>query len=332
MILPPPDASTRQPPPQPPVASPRRAGLRLAWFIAVLAIVNVLYRGVHLTGLSQSAALYVGVPAALAIALAMSPAAKSAQGSAVKGSVLATLIAGVVLPEGLLCLLFALPIILFVAVVVGAGVDAGRRRNLSRRRSMALVGAPLLVLSLEGVIGSPFDAHDSVVASVVVDATPGEVADALARPPVFDAELPVFLRLGFNRPVAAHGSGLAVGDARRIDFTGGTHDDHPLRLFGGTGRRSVHHHAHLELRIVESTPGRVVFAIEQDTTMLARWVDLERSVVTWRGLADGRTQVTWRLEYERLIFPTLYFAPLQRYGMSEAAGYLLHVVVVAGAS
>lgn len=100
-------------------------------------------------------------------------------------------------------------------------------------------------------------------------------------------------------------------------------------LFGLTGERSVDHHSHMHLTVVESTEGRLVFSIDHDTTMLARWVDLERAVVTWEPIDDHHTRVTWRLEYRRLLYPTLYFAPLQRFGMSEAADYLLDSIVVA---
>jgi hypothetical protein len=71
-----------------------------------------------------------------------------------------------------------------------------------------------------------------------------------------------------------------------------------------------------------------VFSIDDDTTMLSRWVDLERAVVTWEPVDDHHTRVTWRLEYRRLLSPTLYFAPLQRFGMGEAADYLLDSIVV----
>jgi hypothetical protein len=139
--------------------------------------------------------------------------------------------------------------------------------------------------------------------------------------------MPPFLSLGFNRPVSATGAGVAVGDKRMIEFTGGTHDDHPLRLFGLTGERSVDHHSHMHLTVVESTPGRVVFRIDQDTTMLARWADLQRAVVTWKPAGERSTRLTWRLEYERLLYPTAYFGPLQRFGMGQAASYLIDGVV-----
>ncbi|MFN0025875.1 MAG: hypothetical protein ACKV2O_01645 [Acidimicrobiales bacterium] len=188
---------------------------------------------------------------------------------------------------------------------------------------------PLMLFSLEGVVGSPFEARDAVESSVVLNASATEVIAALGTTPRFHGALPTFPTIGFNRPVSATGSGTAPGDERRIIFNGGTHDDHPLRLFGLTDERSVDHHSHMRLIVAESTEDRLVFSVEEDTTMLARWADLDRAVVTWEPIDEHRTRVTWRLEYRRLLSPTLYFAPLQRFGMGEAADYLLEQVVVA---
>ena len=310
------------------------AQLQLAGFIIVLAICNVAYRLIYASGVEQSAALYIGVPALLAVGLALLPRSQSATGMIFKGSMIAVLLACVLLPEGLLCLLFAVPLVLLVGAIVGTAIDAGRRRNRRQGPTLMFVGLPLLLLSFEGIVGSPFDNHDAVEASITVEADAAAVARALASTPQFDRELPVFLTIGFNRPTSATGAGLAVGDQRTIEFAGGTHDDHPLRLFGLTGQRSVDHHAQMHLSVVESNiradHGRVVFDIEHDATMLSRWLDLDRAVVTWQEIAAGRTRVTWRLEYRRLLYPTFYFGPLQRFGMSEAAGYLLEAVVVDG--
>jgi hypothetical protein len=263
----------------------------------------------------------------LAVGLALLPRSRSATGGLLKGAALATLLAGIVLPEGLICLLFAFPLVAAVAVIVGATVDASRRHRRRQGPTLMAVSFPLLLLSLEGVVGSPFDTRDSATASITVAASPAEVAQALATPPRFTTDPPGLLGLGFNRPVGATGSGLDVGDHRTIDFTGGTHDDHPLRLFGLTGHRSVDHHAQMHLTVVESRPGRVVFAVEHDGTMLARWVRLDRAVVTWEAVDATTTRVAWRFDYERLLFPTAYFGPLQHYGMDQAAGYLLDAVV-----
>lgn len=300
---------------------------RLIGFIIVLALVNVAYRLIYATGVQQTAALFIGLPALLAIGLLFVPRSNSAIGMVFKGSLLATLLACVVLPEGLLCILFVLPLLFIVAVLVGGSIDLARQWRRRQGPTLMAVSLPLLILSLEGLAGSPFDPHDSVTANVTVDASSAEVAEALASTARFDAELPLFLRMGFNRPVASTGSGVQPGDQRTIEFTGGTHDDHPLRLFGMTGERGVDHRSNMHLTVEESGPGHVVFSIDHDTTMLARWADLERAVITWEAIDDTTTRVSWRLDYERFLYPTAYFAPLYSYGMDQAAGYLLDAIV-----
>jgi hypothetical protein len=301
---------------------------RLIGFIVVLAVVNIAYRLVYLTGFSQTAALYVGVPALLAIGLALLPRSQGATLALFKGSSLATLLACVILPEGVLCILFAYPLVASIACIVGGAIDLTRIRRQREGPTLMAISLPLVLLSLEGVAGTPFDSRDHATSSITVDASPDQVAAALASTPRFRSGLPLFLTIGFNRPVAATGSGLAVGDRRTVEFSGGNHDDHPLRLFGLTGERSVHHHSQMHLTVVESSPGRAVFNVDHDGTMLARWADLDRAVVSWRPAGEGATRVSWRLEYQRLLFPTVYFGPLQRFGMDRAADYLLESVVV----
>jgi hypothetical protein len=304
-----------------------RAQKQLIGFIVVLAAVNVAYRLVYASGAAHTAALYVGVPTLLAIGLALLPRSRSATGMLLKGSTLALLIACVILPEGLLCLLFVVPLVGLVAVIVGGAIDWTRHRKRREGPTLMVVSLPLLLLSMEGLAGTPFDSHDTATASITIHATSANVEAALAATPSFETHLPPFLRVGFNRPVAATGAGLDIGDERMIEFTGGTHHDHPLRLFGLTGERSVNHHSHMHLTVIRSEPCRLVFRVDQDTTMLARWANLERAVVTWERTDEATTRVSWRLEYERLIYPTAYFAPLQRFGMAQAAGYLLDAVV-----
>lgn len=298
-------------------------------FIVVLAVVNIAYRLVYATGASRTAALYVGIPTLLAIGLVLTPRRKSATGMLLKGSTLALLVACVILPEGLLCLLFVVPLVALISVIVGGSIDFARRHRRGQGPTLMVVTLPLLLMSMEGVAGTPFDPYDTASATVTVTATPAQVAAALAAPPKFATPLPMFLTVGFNRPVGSTGSGLAVGDTRMIEFTGGTHDDHPLRLFGLGGHRSVDHHAEMHLRVVESGPGRAVFRVDHDGTMLGRWVRLDQAVITWEPVGGGRTRVTWTLEYERLLYPTAYFAPLQRFGMDRAASYLLDAAVEA---
>lgn len=296
-------------------------------FILLLTFANIIYRFIYAAGYEKTSLLYIGLPAILIIGLTTLPRSKSAVGMLIKGSTLAMLVACVILPEGLVCLLFAVPLVSLIALLIGGPIDLARRFDKPQDPTLMVISLPLLILSLEGVVGSPFDTSDIVTASITVNAPLTAVARALAKPPDFNTDLPPFLKVGFNRPVSATGSGIDVGDRRTIDFTGGTHDDHPLRLFGITGERSVDHHSEMRLAVVDSQPGRVVFSINHDMTMLSRWADLKRAVVTWEAINATTTRVSWTLAYERLLFPTAYFAPLQRYGMDQAARYLLETVI-----
>jgi hypothetical protein len=184
-------------------------------------------------------------------------------------------------------------------------------------------------MSMEGLVGTPFATEDAGAATRVVAMSPEEVRSALAAEPTYGAvPIPWLLRLGFNQPIGAHGGGLAIGDERVIHFTGGNHDDHPLRLFGVTGTRSVEHHSLERLRVTATDDRRVEFAVVEDTTMTVRWAALERSIVTWEPVDGTHTRVTWRLEYRRLLHPAFYFAPLQRAAASQASGYLLDSLLV----
>src|SRR4051794_2216257 len=143
--------------PAPRDSGARGAQLRLIAFVVALAGAGIAYRLVYTTGAYRSAALYVGVPAVLAIGITFVPSRGSATATVLKGSLLAILIAGVVLPEGLICLALATPFVLGVATVVGVAVDVTRERGGTRRTGLLIVGLPLLLLSGEGVVGSPFD-------------------------------------------------------------------------------------------------------------------------------------------------------------------------------
>ena len=313
-----------------PASTARRT---LIGFIIVFAIASVLYRVVYATGVQQTAALYVGIPAVLAIGLTFVGTEGSALGMLLKGSMIALLLAGIVLPEGLICILFAAPLVALVAVIVGGTIDAFRRwskNSGSESTARAAIALPLLLMSFEGLIGTPFDTNDAASAERVVAMSPDEVRAALAEPPAFDPdELPRFLKLGFNRPIGGEGEGLEPGDERVIHFTGGNHDDHPMRLFGITGERSVHHHSMQRLRITSAPAGtnRVEFAMVEDTTMTIRWAALKRAVVTWQPVDATHTRVTWRLEYERLLHPAFYFGPMERFAAGEASGYLIDSLI-----
>jgi hypothetical protein len=302
--------------------SPSAAQWAIITITLALAIGGLFYRFSQGSELHQSAAFFIGIPTILAITLAMTPRAKSATGIIVKGITLALLLSGIVFYEGFICILMAAPLFYLVGIVIGVPIDRVRKRRKSEGRVYSIIGLGLLLLSAEGVTpATSFSQRERVEVVKTIDASVDEVTAALASTPEFEVDLPFYLKLGFPRPVAAHGSGLEVGDTRTIVF--GT--ESPMEPMGGD-----HHHlvsgeggGTLELVIVRSRPGRVVFKAVHDRTAFTHWIGWGRSIVEWHAIDENTTEVSWTMSFRRKLSPAWYFGPWQRYAAKRAAGYLI---------
>ncbi|HYC90468.1 MAG TPA: SRPBCC family protein [Thermoanaerobaculia bacterium] len=283
-----------------------RAQWALAALILALAVGGVLYRLLVMKKLEQTAALFIGLPAVLAIILAMTPRAGSATGTIIKGLTIALLMSGPILGEGFICIVMAAPLFYLVGIIIGLVIDRARRREGSSVLR-AVILLPLLAMSIEGVTPAlTFATREEVTAVRIVEATPEEVERALAQTPRFERELPSFLRLKFPRPERTAGAGLEPGAMRVVRFAGGE---------GKPGD--------LMLRVAERGPSSVTFEAVSDTSHIAHWLTWRSSHVTWRPLDARRTEVTWSIVYDRELDPAWYFGPWERYATRLAAGVLI---------
>jgi len=255
--------------------------------------------------LGHSAAMFLGIPAILAIVLALAPNPKSITGGILKGITLALLILAPLLGEGYVCILFASPLFYLVGAAVGIIVDTFRRK---RNATLGCVALVLLPMTLEGV--SPqlsFNRVQIVEVTRVVDAPADAVERQLALTPDVGTTLPAALRIGFPRPLQASGEGLEIGAQRRIHFAG-AEGDPP---------------GDLVMRVASRKPGFVRFETSSDTTKLTQWIAWDSSDVQWTAVDGGHTRVTWRIQFERKLDPVWYFAPIEQAFVHQAAAYLI---------
>lgn len=277
----------------------------LVIFILALVFVRVGYSLLSEAGLRQSAALFIGLPAALAILISLTPRPRSVTGMILKGLTIVLFMSGILLLEGLVCIIMAAPLFYGVGIAIGLAVDF-----VNEKGPRTFILLPILLMSLEGTSEAlSFNRHETVTVQQRVSASSEEIEDALAREPDFDEALPPFLQLGFPRPVYAHGSGLQPGDLRTIGFA--------------VGRQGPYE---MVLEVVESRPGFAEFRVVRDDTPVSGWLRLEQSTVKWEGSADGESTLSWTMEYERELDPAWYFAPMQRYAVELAAEYLIEAV------
>ncbi len=289
---------------------PRRGITRQQWtlvtIILALAIAGTLYRVFVVHRLEQTAALFIGLPAVLAIVLTLAPAAKSATGLIMKTTTIALLMSGPILGEGFICIVMAAPLFYLVGAVIGLVVDHRRRKEKSLSLH-AMVLLPILLASLEGTTPTlTFPTREEVTVRKIVSGSPADVEHALAQKPVYDETLPPFLRMKFPLPVSTSGEGLSIGAERRIHFAGGE---------GKPGD--------LTMRVSRRDASSVTFTAVSDTSHIAHWLTWRTSHVAWRAAGPARTEVTWTIVYDRELDPAWYFAPWERYAVGLAAEVLI---------
>ena len=287
---------------------------RRSFALAIIAAVTAASVCFHLLTrqhLEHTALVFIGIPAVLAVAVVLAPRPASAHGVAARAVTLGLLIAGIVFAEGFVCLLFASPLFFGIAALCTVVSERSRRRTGgSGAKTYALMLVLLSPAALEGVVpGWETGREEAVTVERTVVGSPEQVRAALARTPDFRAPLPALLQLGFPTPAATSGSGLAVGDTRRVWLEHGHH---------GSGA--------LVMRVAESAPDRVVFTADADGSYVVHWLTWRGAEVRWSAVDDGHARVRWTLRYRRRLDPSWYFGPVERFGARTAAGYLIETL------
>jgi len=280
--------------------SRRSARRTLAAVVAALFAAILAYKILHAGRLEQTALFYVGIPALIALTVVTTARPRSTTGTITAAITVGLALAGPLLDEGVVCLVFSAPLFYLVGVLVGLAADYVRRR----RGMQALLVLPLLLAGVEGAEASLPRGGEVTVSRTAPAGT--DLHAALAAAPRFGPVRSRLLRRGFPRPLQATGTGLRPGDVRRITFT-------PRRSLGIGSRPTPRS---MELTVARTAPGLAVFTVTADTT-LARWIRLTEAEFRWNG-----PRLTVTLRYQRTFDPAWYFGPLQRYAMREAAAYL----------
>jgi hypothetical protein len=273
----------------------------------VLVVLGVTAAGLTITiqsGHRDSAMLFVGLPALLALAIVLTPPARSAHGLTFKSLSVALLLSAVMLHEGAICVLFAAPLV----YAVGHGVTA----ILKYRHKGTFAVVPLaLLLGLEGLSPGLRVIPDQVVtATRTVALAPAEVARLVAAGPRVAATRPSLLLA--NMPLPAHigGSGIDPGDRWVFHFDGDNHGP------GGVLVTEVAEHTSA------GTGARVLFRTISDTSIVARWLQWTSASLEWHPVNTG-TSVTLTVHFTRGLDPSWYFGPLEDAIVESASGYLL---------
>ena len=137
---------------------------------------------------------------------------------------------------------------------MGLVVDNQRRK---RNVAVSCVAIVLLPLCLEGTTPNLTVLRDETAqVTQVLSYSDAQVSAALAQAPHLSTPLPEALRIGYPVPLAAYGSGAAVGDTRTLHFSGAEHKPP----------------GDIVVRITASAPGHMASEVTKNETKLASWL------------------------------------------------------------
>lgn len=295
-------------------AARHQSRMALVGMIGVLAAGSLAFRAMVGTGLEQTAALFVGIPALLAMAAVFIPTA-TAIGVACKAVTIGLLISLIFLGEGVVCVAMTAPLFYLVAVIVGGGVESMRRaRGQTAHRTFSMLALLAIgPMSLEGVTPLTTIGRDVTVSETrIVHASAEAVAAAIRKQPRFSRQLPAYLGIGFPRPT----------------FTWIDERNWVIRMRGGEMRLDgmEPQAGNLHLKIDEEGPGRIRWRAVSDNSHMTHFLHWQSSQVEWQAIDANTTRVTWTLAYRRGLDPAWYFGPMERYAVGLAAGYLIDAV------
>jgi hypothetical protein len=318
--------AARDPPPdREPVdgqSSATPARIAVAAIIGAVALASLAYQWLMLHHLGQTAALFIGLPALLAIVVVFWVSPRSATGVACKAVTIGLLVSLLFLGEGVLCVVMSAPLFYVVAIMIGSAVDLARRRPGSLTgRTLSCIGLlALLPMSLEGVTGATTLNRDEWIAVTrIVRAPAPAVERAMFELPRFDRPLPFYLRVGFPRPQSTAIERSPAGTRWIIRMRGGE-----IRL---DGRRLEEPPAgDLSLELEESRPGLAKWRAIADGSHMTHYLSWREVRVEWEPITADTTSVTWTLRYSRGLDPAWYFGPWERYAARLAAGYLIESI------
>jgi hypothetical protein len=294
------------------------ARINLAALMIALTIAAVAYRLIFARGLHQSSALFVGIPALIAVIVVFTVSPKSAAGVACKAVTIGLLMSLLFLGEGVLCVIMAAPLFYAVAIGIASSVQwitMDNDKRLTLRSCLILV--VVLPMSIEGVTDSTsFNRQEKVSVTRIVDRSVDDVAHAVLDYPRFDRPLPLFLRGGFPTPMAANIDSSSARPRWIITFRGGETGVDGVEPRVGT----------LVLELIQSGRGFARWRAISDTSHMTHYLGWREMSLHWGPSGQNQTSVTCSISYSRDLDPAWYFGPWERYAMRLAAAYLIDTV------
>lgn len=294
----------------------------VAWILLV-GVASIAVRLLIKYDFDTSALLYVGIPYAISLAIALWKPVKTNEKwwyefrdhSLTALSVF--LASSIVLFEGFVCVIFFLPIYFFIVLIGFISRWMAVRSERNKGRIYAVILPALVVAaSLEGTTDTltlPRSSH--VVVSKTTNLSAEQIMGNIALPFDLQKERHWMLSL-FPMPYEIEAGSLAPGDIHQVRTR--YHRWFVTNTLEGE----------LHLQIVEVQPNKVRTKFLHDTTFFSSYLTPIGTEITLTELGPAETEISLRIDYERKLDPAWYFHPLQQFGVARMADFLIDEVMI----
>ncbi|MGX5201891.1 hypothetical protein [Aliikangiella sp. IMCC44632] len=277
--------------------------------------------------LDSSALLYLAIPYLIALTLAFFRRREHTGSIPRKyarlciDSLIVMLASSLILFEGFICVLMFMPIY-FAVVLLAFAIESltyhYSKKSGKNKLKVHLLPYLFLIFSIEGV--SPelsFPRENAVSVTRTVLKTPEQIHQSLQKPMSLEVSRHWFLSI-FPMPYQIDAESLSPGDIHSIDYR------YHRWFFTNT------HEGRLSLLIEQVELERVKTKILEDTSYLSNYMELKGTEIRLKPNTDGSTEVTLSVFYERKLDPAWYFQPLQEYGVTKMAEFLIYQLMQKG--
>jgi hypothetical protein len=87
------------------------------------------------------------------------------------------------------------------------------------------------------------------------------------------------------------------------------------------------HEGRMLLEITEVNDTRIKSRFLSDTSYISKYLRLKTIEILLKKIDERQTRVTFKVDFERKLDPYWYFAPVERFGVSKTAEFLISEVI-----
>lgn len=247
--------------------------------VLVVSIAGAAYYFLKHNHLNGSAALYMGIPILLAIALSFTDKASTIVGGTMKAITIILLLLAPLIGEGYICIIMAAPIFYLIAYVAALLVQYITEKKDKSLKSHMLLGI-LMLGSIEGTTPELSFNRDHQVSATQILAIPAStIKIRLAQQNTFDSSRPLLLRI-FPLPHQIENEGIELGDKIKLDFT------YSKLFFLNTTT------GQMQWQISKANDNNVHYTLLSDNSYMSNYMRWQSSHVEWRAIDENQTEIT----------------------------------------